>query len=123
MPIRLRLIILTVIVALALGCENRSSEPLSPSRIGTGSQPSSAAQFGAAAIAGGAERAVTLFDACDPDSFNAAIGPGTCTRSGGVLFQNFLDQLQRHHAVGAWHFAPGVLTMKAGQTLVDQSRR
>jgi plastocyanin len=69
-------------------------------------------------IVGGIERAVMLFDACDPATFNAALGPGTCSRNGGVTFQQFLDQLGQHHSIGPWHFAPGVLTMKAGQTLV-----
>jgi hypothetical protein len=107
---------LAVFLSLALlsfACDSRSAQPLSPSA------PGSAV---ADAVAGSVERVVTLFDACDPQTFNQALGAGTCTRSGGVTFQNFLDQLRTHHSIGAWHFAPGVLTMKVGQTLVAINR-
>ena len=59
-----------------------------------------------------------MFDACDPDTFNAALGPGTCVRSGGVRFENFLEQLGKHQKVGSWHFAPGNVAIQLGQRLV-----
>jgi plastocyanin len=59
-----------------------------------------------------------MFDACDPETFNAALGAGTCTRSGGVRFASFIEQLEKHHSIGAWHFAPPEVTMRVGQTLV-----
>jgi plastocyanin len=121
MTIRLSSTVLAAAAVLAVGCGG-GAQPVAPSlgpssslAISAGESPAGAM---AAAIAGGIERAVMLFDACDPATFNAALGPGTCTRSGGVTFQTFLDQLGNHQSVGAWHFAPGVLTMKAGQTLV-----
>ena len=68
--------------------------------------------------AGGAERRVQLMDACDPATFNAALGPGTCIRNGGVTFDNFLTLLGRHQEIGSWHNAPGVMNVQVGQTLV-----
>jgi plastocyanin len=59
-----------------------------------------------------------MFDACDPETFNAALGAGTCTRSGGVTFDKFLEQLGRHGSIGSWHFAPPVVTMRVGELLV-----
>jgi hypothetical protein len=44
-------------------------------------------------IAGGEQRRVQMQDACDPESFNAAIGPGTCIRQGGVQFGKFITLL------------------------------
>ena len=41
--------------------------------------------FGAAA-----HRRVTVLDACDGPSFNAAIGPGACARAGGVTIDTFI---------------------------------
>jgi plastocyanin len=70
------------------------------------------------AATGAAQHTVTIFDACDPDTFNAAIGPGTCSRSGGVRFESFVAELTRHHSAGAWHFAPSQVHMQVGQALV-----
>jgi hypothetical protein len=61
------------------------------------------------------QHAVTLFDACDPETFNAALGPETCTRSGVVQFEKFLEQVRLHHSIGAWHCAPPNVTMRVGQ--------
>ena len=51
---------------------------------------------------------VNMHDSCEPDSFNAAAGPGTCIRNGGVTFDLFIAELTKHQMAGAWHFAPGV---------------
>jgi plastocyanin len=112
----------TVIV----GCENRS-QPVSPSTVAN--EPSAVSQP-SAGVAGPAQLAakrpsqhvVSLFDACDPETFNAALGEGACTRSGGVRFDTFLEQLGRHHSIGAWHFAPSNVTMKVGELLVATNR-
>src|SRR5689334_21042766 len=56
--------------------------------------------------AGPSTRLVTMMDACDGPTFNAAIGPGTCSRNGGVNFSEFVAQLTAHQFVGAWHNAP-----------------
>jgi len=71
-----------------------------------------------ATVVGGEQRLVQMMDACDPESFNAALGPGSCTRSGGVRFTRFLDLLGAHHSVGAWHFSPPRLNARVGQELL-----
>ena len=80
--------------------------------------PSAAAQLESKSLVGGLERQVQMMDACEPESFNAAIGPGTCSREGGVTFANFLSLLGKHQTVGAWHFAPSTLNVRVGQELV-----
>ncbi|MGH7579665.1 MAG: hypothetical protein ACREM9_05795, partial [Gemmatimonadales bacterium] len=74
------------------------------------------------AIAGGEQRPVLMMDACEPESFNTAVGPGTCTREGGVTFGNFLTLLGRHQKVGAWVFAPSTLNVRVGQELLAVNR-
>jgi plastocyanin len=69
-------------------------------------------------IAGGEQRLVQMMDACEPESFNAAVGPGTCTRPGGLTFAKFIALLGRHQKVGAWHFAPPTLNARVGQELL-----
>jgi hypothetical protein len=46
-----------------------------------------------AAYAGPNVRTIQMRDDCDPASFNAAIGPGTCVGGGGTTFDEFLDAL------------------------------
>jgi hypothetical protein len=106
----------TVIV----GCENRS-QPVSPSTL---ANVPSAVVAGPAqlAVKGPSQHVVTLFDACDAETFNAALGEGACTRSGGVRFDTFLKQLGWHHSIGAWHVAPSNVTMKVGELLVATNR-
>ena len=110
MSIRACVVALCAVVAVAVGCESRQSLPVSPSVSDQGHTISAAApaQFAAVTEHG---KSITLFDACDPDTFNApppaGAGPGTCIRQGGVRFQDFLAQLSNHHSVGAWHMQSG----------------
>lgn len=67
-------------------------------------------------------RNLSLMDACDPATFNAAVGPGTCVRNGGMTFQQFLAELTAHQSVGAWHMAPTTLTVGVGQVLAVTNR-
>src|SRR5262249_32762283 len=64
------------------------------------------------------ERLVSMHDGCDPQTFNAAFGDGTCVRNGGVNLDLFVSQLLKHQSVGAWHFAPGQTDARAGDTFV-----
>jgi plastocyanin len=70
------------------------------------------------AKAGAQQRLIQMMDACDPQSFNDAVAPGTCIRKGGLDFNKFLALLGKHHKVGAWHFAPGTVNAQVGQELV-----
>lgn len=53
-------------------------------------------------------KTVTMWDACDPDSFNAAVGPGACIpgHHGITLFGDFIAELQTDQIAGAWRFNP-----------------
>jgi plastocyanin len=73
-------------------------------------------------IRGGEQRLVTMMDACDPETFNAAVGPGTCIRNGGVRFAKFLQLLGQHQKVGAWAFAPTSVNARVGQELFAVNR-
>jgi len=115
------LIVLTGAATLFVGCENGPSEPASPSAVENAS-PAVVTQPARLASTRQAQHAVTMFDACDPETFNAALGAGTCTRSGGVRFEKFLEQLGLHHSIGAWHFAPPNVTMRIGERLVATNR-
>ena len=53
-------------------------------------------------------KTITMRDACDPDSFNVAVGPGTCIAGhhGTTLFPDFIGELQSDQIAGAWRFNP-----------------
>ena len=67
---------------------------------------------------------VALVDNCDPATFNAFVGPGTCApRHGhdtpfleffGLLFSPLAANVIGHPA---WQFAPGYVSVRAGQTV------
>ena len=82
--------------------------------------PGDAAAF--AAVAAASERFVAMMDACDPTTFNAVLGDGACARNGGITFDHFLGLLEQNGSVGAWHFAPAVMNVSVGQTLVATNR-
>ena len=75
------------------------------------------------ASAGADHRNVQMRDACDPETFNAAIGPGTCVRQDdGVTFDRFIGQLLTKGEAPAWRFSPTQLTLDAGGTITAQNR-
>jgi len=67
----------------------------------------------------GDSRAVRIIDRCDPATFDAAIGPGTCIGDGNVTFQRFVDRLNPHDGGhNAWRFNPEKVSLHRGQRLV-----
>jgi plastocyanin len=67
-------------------------------------------------------RQVQVLDDCDPATFNAAIGPGTCVKDGTTTFQEFIAQLSAQGRAPAWRFAPAQLNLDAGGTLAAHNR-
>jgi plastocyanin len=61
---------------------------------------------------------VNMQDACDPETFNATLGPDTCVGSGGVQFNQFIGELTRLGFVGPWHFSPPTSNVQVGQSFV-----
>jgi len=64
------------------------------------------------------DRQISLMDACDGPTFNLALGPGTCSRPGGVSFSEFVAQLTAHQSAGAWHNAPSQTDAFVGDELL-----
>jgi plastocyanin len=108
--------------AFVVGCSDSSKLPAGPSASATSSGTRATADGSAAPSVlggrGGTQRIIHLMDACDPETFNAAVGPGTCVRNGGVMFANFLELLTQNHFVGPWHFTPPQAQMDVGDVLM-----
>ncbi len=76
----------------------------------------------AASHAHAGTRRINMMDACDATTFNAAVGAGTCSRRGGVRFDDFIAELTRDGRAGAWHFAPPTTAARLDQTLLAVNR-
>ena len=99
--------------ALLVACSDasRSTSPAVASR-----------DFSARTEAGETNHIVSMHDACDPATFDAALqDPSACLRDGGVTFQEFVAQLQKHQQAGAWHFAQKVPSAPLLFTLIAPS--
>jgi hypothetical protein len=124
MSTRLCSVVLVLGTVLVVGCESGPSSPSRPTPLATTPDAADTASSGRSMqpVASSATHTVTMFDACDPETFNAAVGEGTCVRSGGVQFSRFLEELGRHGFVGAWRFAPSNVRMQVGQVLEAVNR-
>ena len=65
-------------------------------------------------------KVVSIFDGCDPTTFGE--NNVSCTRSGGVRFDQFIAQVTQNQKAGAWHFAPSELHVKVGEAFIALNR-
>lgn len=61
---------------------------------------------------------IKLRDSCDPPTFNAALGAGTCVGEFRTTFQQFLTELGQDMTVGAWRMNPRELDAEKDTQLV-----
>jgi hypothetical protein len=59
---------------------------------------------------------------CDPATFNAAVGPGTCIGNGPITFPHFVAELTAAQKVGAWLFDPTSGHVAVGTVLSLENR-
>jgi len=60
-------------------------------------------------------RIIKMNDQCDPETFNAAFGPGTCLNTGGVSLDTFIAELMHTQRAGAWSFTPDPVRLREGE--------
>lgn len=71
---------------------------------------------------------ISIRDFCDPATFNAAVGPGTCVRddnvdvNGATKFAGFRAELAQEKSVGAWRFNPDRVKTEEGVNLTLVNR-
>jgi plastocyanin len=113
----LRLVFAALATTLAVGCQQSPQAPSTASAVPSANQAASGSAAASAASAGANGHTVSIMDACDPESFNAVLGAGACTRNGGVRFEEFIRLLTAQRSVGAWHFTPTQATLAVGDVL------
>src|SRR6201999_3148026 len=85
------------------------------SAVGLAAALSAVAALALAGPAFGADqRLVKAQDDCDPATFNAAVGPGTCVGEGRTLFADLLAQFGATGAVKGWDFSRPDFNIDAG---------
>ena len=100
-----------VMAVLQVGCSDagRVSEP----------QTLSVARTSARDVAPTTVHRVEIRDACDPASFDAVFGLGTCVRNGGRNLLDFINEVSNKQEAGAWRFAPGSIEARVGDRLLS----
>jgi hypothetical protein len=76
------------------------------------------------ARAGESAATIRIWDGCDPDTFNQAIGPGTCLpgKHARETFQLFIEELTLDHIAGAWRFGSTKYSFSDGRGTVLNNR-
>jgi len=127
LSVRMTCVVLAA-AGLVVSCGKNPAAPTdAPAPSAAASQPVMTADIPTNAAASKTARGpsvigVTMLDACDPETFNAAVGPGTCLRNGGVTFQKFIDLLTKLTFVGAWRFSPPNRKALANDTFAATNR-
>lgn len=68
-------------------------------------------------------RQVTLLDNCDQASFDAALGPGACSRpGGGTTVDRLIEQLLTKGTAPSWRFSPSYVVLADGGTVTAVNR-
>jgi hypothetical protein len=78
--------------------------------------------FAVAAGASDGSRHVRATDDCDPATFNAAVGPGTCVGNGRTTFPDFRAQLIAKGSADGWAFKPSMLDLNRSRPLDIENR-
>jgi hypothetical protein len=65
--------------------------------------------------------AFVAHDSCDPDSFNAANGPGTCLKQGRTTFTEFIAELQATQVARDWRFTPDQMMAQRGSDMLGNN--
>ena len=74
-----------------------------------------------ATMGAASHRTVQILDNCDGPSFNAALGPGTCDRPGGMTFDRFNEAFAKGGA-SSWQFSPARITLGEGGSVTAINR-
>jgi hypothetical protein len=64
-----------------------------------------------------AAKLIRMQDDCDPQTFDAVLGAGSCVGDGGTTFDQLFAQLVERRQAGAWRFSRTRLAIERGTAL------
>src|SRR5215208_3168944 len=75
---------------------------------------------GAGAVQG--DKKIRLLDDCEPTTFNAVLGEGTCIGNGHTTFAEFIEELEETQDAHAWRNQPGNMHLNVGRPTLIENR-
>jgi hypothetical protein len=76
--------------------------------------------IGAGAVEG--DKKVRLLDDCEPVTFNAVLGEGTCIGNGHTTFAEFIEELEETQDVHKWRNQPSQMHLNIGRPTLIENR-
>lgn len=68
------------------------------------------------------DKKIRLLDDCEPTSFNAVLGPGTCIGNGHTTFAEFIEELAATQDVHKWRNQPSQMQLNVGRSTLIENR-
>lgn len=75
---------------------------------------------GAGAVQG--DKQIRMYDDCEPVTFNAALGDGTCIGNGHTTFAEFIEELEANQDVHTWRNQPNQMHLNIGRSTSVENR-
>jgi len=75
---------------------------------------------GAGAVQG--DKKIRMYDDCDPATFNAVLGAGTCIGNGHTTFAEFIEELEETQDARAWRNQPSAMHVNSGRPTFIENR-
>jgi hypothetical protein len=75
---------------------------------------------GADAVQG--DKKIRMYDDCEPTSFNAVLGDGTCIGNGHTTFDEFIAELEETQDVHKWRNQPSQMQLNVGRPTIIENR-
>jgi hypothetical protein len=68
------------------------------------------------------DKLIRLLDDCEPVSFNAVLGDGTCIGNGHTTFDEFIEELAATQDVHKWRNQPSNMQINVGRSTLVENR-
>jgi hypothetical protein len=75
---------------------------------------------GAGAVQG--DKKFRMYDDCEPTTFNAVLGDGTCIGNGKTTFNEFIEELEETQDVHTWRNQPSQAHLNVGRPTLIENR-
>lgn len=68
------------------------------------------------------DKKIRLLDDCEPTTFNAVLGEGTCIGNGHTTFAEFIEELEETQDVHKWRNQPSSMHVNVGRPTLIENR-
>lgn len=68
------------------------------------------------------DKKIRMYDDCEPTSFNAVLGDGTCIGNGHTTFDEFIAELEETQDAHKWRNQPSAMQLNVGRPTIIENR-